>query len=96
MESYGVYGSVSERQRGGIPGLASLSHSHKRHKTPSHSHVAVPAVAMAALLWAVSVCMLEPVELKMYRVKSPRPLYAKDVERPDQHSGTLLKNVHRK
>ena len=28
-----------ERQTGGIPPLASLSHSHKLHKTPSHSHV---------------------------------------------------------
>ena len=30
---------MRERQTGGIPALASLSHSHKIHKTPSHSHV---------------------------------------------------------
>ena len=39
MESYGVCMSARETQTGGIPALASLSHSHKRHKTPSHSHV---------------------------------------------------------
>ena len=31
---------VRERETGGIPALASLSHSQKLHKIPSHSHLA--------------------------------------------------------
>ena len=42
MESYGVCVSARETDRRDprrIPALASLSHSHKLHKIPSHSHV---------------------------------------------------------
>ena len=40
---------MRERCKGGDPACLSLSHSHKVHKTPSHSHVAQSATAWLAL-----------------------------------------------
>ena len=44
---------MRERQICGIPALASLSHSHKLHKAPSHSHVPQSVPALTAEQYAV-------------------------------------------